>query len=392
MQVDYCNRIRQALYKDQDYYKEKGIVQVEEFLHCIQQEKMNITKLKQLSYMEGIPEDIRGLKPLVWKILLSYMPLDSNTWEKSLKDRRDYYNIYVEDCIGTKEWSQFEQLCDNKNDDYLDDPLMDEGNLKEYIAMRNKWDELEKDIRRTRTEMNFYHQSTEDNKKSKYVYLSRDWKNQKNEPENHRDVLCRILFVYCKTNPGINYTQGMNEILAIIYYVFYNYELTEFQEFAEADTYWCFLYQISTLKDHYLITGNFESHPMKRVLTQYNKEQLKTLPEIYNSLDKLKILPEFYAYRWILTLYCQEFNVAELANLWDAMLCFFEYGENHALVEYLYYLGFGYLFHNRDIIMQSDTIKVVKCQQSSRIDVRDLIYNASIVYKERKKKEIISLF
>ena len=101
---------------------------------------------------------------------------------------------------------------------------MDEGNLKEYIAMRNKWSELEKDIRRTRQELDFFHTKTEENRKSKYVCLSREFRDQKDEPENHRDVLTRILFVYCMTNPGINYTQGMNEILAIFYYVFYKSE------------------------------------------------------------------------------------------------------------------------------------------------------------------------
>ena len=40
----------------------------------------------------------------------------------------------------------------------------------------------------------------------------------------HADILTRILFVYAKLNPGIKYTQGMNELLAIIYYCFYGVE------------------------------------------------------------------------------------------------------------------------------------------------------------------------
>ncbi len=38
--------------------------------------------------------------------------------------------------------------------------------------------------------------------------------------ETHHDVIKRILFVYAKLNPGIRYVQGMNEILAPVYYVF----------------------------------------------------------------------------------------------------------------------------------------------------------------------------
>ncbi len=33
-------------------------------------------------------------------------------------------------------------------------------------------------------------------------------------------MLSRILFLFAKLNPGIRYVQGMNELLAPIYYVF----------------------------------------------------------------------------------------------------------------------------------------------------------------------------
>ena len=38
--------------------------------------------------------------------------------------------------------------------------------------------------------------------------------------ETYADVLHRILFIYAKLNPGIKYVQGMNEVLAVIYYCF----------------------------------------------------------------------------------------------------------------------------------------------------------------------------
>lgn len=33
-------------------------------------------------------------------------------------------------------------------------------------------------------------------------------------------MLHRILFIYAKLNPGIKYIQGMNEVLAVIYYCY----------------------------------------------------------------------------------------------------------------------------------------------------------------------------
>ena len=40
--------------------------------------------------------------------------------------------------------------------------------------------------------------------------------------ETHADILHRVLFIYAKLNPGIKYIQGMNEVLAVIYYCFLN--------------------------------------------------------------------------------------------------------------------------------------------------------------------------
>lgn len=33
-------------------------------------------------------------------------------------------------------------------------------------------------------------------------------------------MMARILFIYAKLNPGLKYVQGMNEILAPLFYVF----------------------------------------------------------------------------------------------------------------------------------------------------------------------------
>jgi len=37
-------------------------------------------------------------------------------------------------------------------------------------------------------------------------------------------VLARVLFIYAKLNPGIKYVQGMNEVLAVLYYCFLSFE------------------------------------------------------------------------------------------------------------------------------------------------------------------------
>ena len=67
-------------------------------------------------------------------------------------------------------------------------------------------------------------------------------------------MLARILFVYAKLNPIIKYVQGMNEILAPIYFVFANDPSSDFSEYAEADSFYCFQNIMIHLKDIFIKT------------------------------------------------------------------------------------------------------------------------------------------
>jgi hypothetical protein len=70
--------------------------------------------------------------------------------------------------------------------------------------------------------------------------------------ETHSDPFFNILFVYAKLNPGINYVQGMNEVLAVIYYCFQKDEgLFSFQQ-NEADVFLAFSNLMIVMRDSFL--------------------------------------------------------------------------------------------------------------------------------------------
>jgi TBC1 domain family member 13 len=111
--------------------------------------------------------------------------------------------------------------------------------------MVNMWEHIEKDIERTRKEMNFFSLSTQVKMNESLVWLSRSKakmreKKETDNLENHRDVLSRVLFVFARTNVAVGYAQGMNEIAAVLYYCFYTMSDPEDMHHAEADTFWCF--------------------------------------------------------------------------------------------------------------------------------------------------------
>jgi len=59
-------------------------------------------------------------------------------------------------------------------------------------------------------------------------------------------VLERMLFVYAKLNPSLLYVQGMNEILAVIYYCFWART-----PIFETDVFTCFTIVMAELRDSF---------------------------------------------------------------------------------------------------------------------------------------------
>lgn len=103
----------------------------------------------------------------------------------------------------------------------------------QFFDDNDLWDEIWKDVRRTRTEIGFFKLPLDPNKKLTTEDLDRlemQFETPKidltaddldNYIRTHSDVLARILFVYAKLNAGLKYVQGMNEVLAVLYYCFW---------------------------------------------------------------------------------------------------------------------------------------------------------------------------
>ena len=72
--------------------------------------------------------------------------------------------------------------------------------------------------------------------------------------ESHADCMARILFVYAKLNKGIRYVQGMNEVLAILYYCFWKFgsDSVISTQYMESDLFFCFSNLMSEIKDGFL--------------------------------------------------------------------------------------------------------------------------------------------
>lgn len=93
-------------------------------------------------------------------------------------------------------------------------------------------EEIQKDVRRTRQEIGFFikplklqRELTPEEKKQvdnqfDMTKITMSESEKESYITTHSDPFFNILFIYAKLNPGVNYVQGMNEVLAVVYYCF----------------------------------------------------------------------------------------------------------------------------------------------------------------------------
>ena len=66
-----------------------------EYIDEIERKPINTLNLKKMIF-QGCPDSLRGYRPLVWKILLEYLPSeDHSQWDDILAKKRALYKSYV---------------------------------------------------------------------------------------------------------------------------------------------------------------------------------------------------------------------------------------------------------------------------------------------------------
>jgi hypothetical protein len=106
--------------------------------------------------------------------------------------------------------------------------------------------------------------------------------------DTHADVLAQVLFIYAKLNPGVKYVQGMNEVLAVLYYCFWSF--SDFnvipREYLESDLFFCFTGLMTEIRDGFLRELDKEESGISGRVATF-ASLLKALePRIFANLEK----------------------------------------------------------------------------------------------------------
>lgn len=278
---------------------------------------INIGELRRL-VCQGIPDAAR-VRPVIWKILLHYLPNDRLFWQHELESKRSQYRSFKEELLQNPseitrkmdEHAKQEEL-NSESRALLHRSEISQGEHPLSLGSTSVWnqffqeaeiiEQIDRDVMRTHPDMQFF---------SGDSYISK----------TNQESLRRILILFAKLNPGIRYVQGMNEVLAPLFYVFRNDPEESNSAHAEADTFFCFVELLSGFRDNFCKQLDNSVVGIRSTITKLSGLLKKHDGELWRHLEvTTHVNPHFYAFRWITLLLTQEFAFSDCLNIWDTIL------------------------------------------------------------------------
>ena len=329
---------------------------------------------------DGLPDEMPILRSIIWKINFGYLPINNEEWENILEDKRSSYFYYKE--IFIKKLNEEYKL-------YKDYDKMTREQKEELDKKTNKslLEQITKDINRTHNQMNFFFKSIDENNilsKNELIEIMENRRNcsmknvndiyKINIKETHADVIARILFIYSTFFPDLSYVQGMNEIIAPIYYIFSfdkTYGVESSIENIEADTFWTFNCLMTQIKDTFNREKDNEdigvSGKVKRL-----KLLLKIIDfQLYNHFENYKLEYSTFAYRWFILFFSQEFLMIDILRLWDYIFAPEDKFQN------CYFISLAVLLLKKDELLISDLTGILSNLKTLKgLNVEEMIVTA----------------
>ncbi|KAI4335719.1 hypothetical protein L6164_014338 [Bauhinia variegata] len=282
--------------------------------------EINLEKLQRIA-STGIP-DGGGLRATTWKLLLGYLSPSQDLREQELKENRQKYAKLKEELLlnpSEYTWKKEGEPSSTVQDDSdVDEP----GPLRRHeiseedhplsLGKASPWrkhfqhteivEQIDRDLQRTHPDMPFFSGESSFSRKN-------------------REAMKNILLLFAKLNPAIRYVQGMNEVLAPIYYVFSTDIDKQNAANAEPDSFSCFIRILGDSVDHFCQQMDNSSRGILATLSRLSDLLKANDEELWRHLEfATKVKPQFYAFRWITLLLTQEFSFESILRIWDTLL------------------------------------------------------------------------
>ena len=305
------------------------------------QEENHITNLHKIFILyNGIPKGIRGLRSLLWKTLLDYYPEDDvSSWQKTM----------------IKSKTEYEKLKSQYRYNIIND--------KELIK------QIELDLPRTQSNEPFFISKPKGKKE-----------------KTHYEIIKRILYIYAKVNPKMKYTQGMNEICAVIYFALWKDTEDDFLSLHEGEVFFTFSSFMSKIEEIFTLNNSILSTGKIQKRTDLIRDIMKFCDPELDSYITSKVDYFILTYRWIFLLFSQDLDINSLILFWDRLFAVDD------IISYVCYFSASILIINRKELMQMDDEYMMHfTSMIKNIAIKDSNFISIIIKKANELKEMYEM-
>lgn len=223
-----------------------------------------------------------------------------------------------------------------------------------------------------------------------------------------RSKLLRPLFIWSSLNVGIGYVQGMNSVIAVFWWVFKDTENPEALAFFALGS------VLAQLRDLYTRSLDGTISPNLSPASRTRRQSASTVhltptglaatlsrftsllafldPSLQAALSSKGVEPAHYVFRWITTLYANDFSLPDLLRIWDRIFVFYPSSHTSSSTEpealspilaHLLDIGLGTVLMERPALVSAYTNfeKCLKVLQTPQIEgAGELILLRSLIY------------
>ncbi|AQK98894.1 Ypt/Rab-GAP domain of gyp1p superfamily protein [Zea mays] len=241
---------------------------------------IDLDELRMLA-AQGVP-DAAGVRATVWKLLLGYLPNDRSLWEQELAKKRGQYAAFKDEFL-TNPVERAQQVPTeghhNVSAEHVDNGFLHRSEYSEIM------EQIDRDVKRTHPDMQFFCGDS-------------------SFAKSNQESLKNVLLIFAKLNAGIRYVQGMNEVLAPLFFVFRSDPDDKNAEFAEADSFFCFVELLSGFRDNFCQKLDNSAVGIRGTLAKLSQLVAKYDGELQQHLE----------------ITTEEFNFADTIHIWDTLL------------------------------------------------------------------------
>lgn len=257
----------------------------------------------------------------------------------------------------------------------------DKTSINNFLKDQKLWDEIEKDTRRTRKSCPFFHMKNTNS--DHYPNLSKIKKDSNDYSESHINTITRILFVLAKNNENIGYVQGMNELVAVIYYCFVKDENELFRQNTESATFFFLKELTRQLKDIFSFEIKAEKTNIEKNHTCFLNLLKKHEEKIYEHFKDLRLDTFFIFNKWVVVVLAQEFDIDDILKIWDPFLA----AENK--LEFINYLILAILIQIKEDLLVKEfdgCMEMLQKLPKNKLDIESIILLANQLNRKEIEK------